>query len=61
MAMTQQAVITGGQGDLAQAMAKELFATGMSVHTPGRDELDVCDESMVDQYFSQMPEVDLLV
>ncbi len=61
MAMTQQAIITGGQGDLAQAMATELVNAGMLVSCPGRVELDVCDEVMVNSYFAEHYETDLLV
>lgn len=61
MAMTQQALITGGQGDLAQAMATELEGAGMLVHSPGRAELDVCDEARVESYFKEYAVTDLLV
>ena len=61
MAMTQQAIITGGQGDLAQAMATELVNAGMLVSCPGRVELDVCDEVMVNSYFAEHSVTDLLV
>jgi len=54
------AVITGGQGVLAQAVAQAL-SSEVDVQTPGRDELDVqCGESVLD-YFSKLEKLDLLV
>ncbi len=61
MDTTQQALITGGQGDLAQTMAAELRASRMLVRSPSRSELDICDEAMVESYFKEHAETDLLV
>jgi 3-oxoacyl-[acyl-carrier protein] reductase len=56
-------VITGGRGDLAQAIASRLTEVGYQVHAPGRDELDVTCAKSVDNYFQQpaTKEIDLLV
>ncbi|MGJ8656067.1 MAG: SDR family NAD(P)-dependent oxidoreductase [Akkermansiaceae bacterium] len=56
-----QALITGGEGALAQAVAGSLEEAGMVVEAPGRGELDVCDEVIVGEYFSGLGELDLLV
>ena len=61
--MEPVAVITGGKGDLAVAIAAELEAGGRfgSIHCPGREELDVRDEEAVGRYFSALPRIDLLI
>ncbi|MGV3659744.1 MAG: SDR family oxidoreductase [Prosthecobacter sp.] len=51
--MTLLALITGGEGDLAQALRMELEAAGMTVLAPGRAELDVTDAASVKAYFAQ--------
>lgn len=56
----KQAVITGGNGTLAQAMAAVLIASDMHVLSPSHSELDVCDISAIDSYFQQNA-ADLLV
>ena len=55
------AVITGGAGDLAGAIATELARTGIAVHAPGRDQLDVRDPASVQKFFRQLDRVDLLI
>ncbi len=55
-----QAVITGGHGALARAIASVFRQAGWQVHAPGRNELDVTDVSAIDRYF-QDREVELLV
>lgn len=55
-----RAVITGGEGDLAQEIAVHLNEHAFRVETPGRAELDVTQPDQVDAYFSKR-EVDLLV
>ena len=55
------AVITGGAGDLARAVASQLRDTGLQVHTPGRDALDVSNEESVSAFFDQLGRVDLLI
>jgi len=55
------AIVTGGQGDLAQAIASELRAGGWTVEAPGRSDLDVCSAESVKCYFGGYPEVALLV
>ncbi len=58
--VSQHAVITGGHGSLAQAIAAALPPPAWSTATPSRNELDVRDPRAVAQYFAQRP-VDLLV
>ena len=55
------AVITGGAGDLAQAIAAELVRQGLRVHTPGRDALDVTSAESVRDFFAALERVDLLI
>lgn len=56
----EQAVITGGEGDLACALAEELAQHGLQVNAPGRDELNVADAASISAYFgSKQP--DLLI
>jgi len=55
------ALLTGGQGDLAQACAESLQAVGYTVLCPGRHELDVCSQQSVDAYFASLEQLDLLV
>jgi 3-oxoacyl-[acyl-carrier protein] reductase len=55
------ALITGGAGDLAQAVRAELEAQGWTVHAPARAELDVTDKAQVQQVISALPRLDLLV
>jgi len=54
------AVITGGKGGLAQAVAGAL-GDEMEVRAPGRDELDVQAGASVLDYFSQIASLDLLI
>src|SRR3954447_11527452 len=62
MSMSERvAVITGGAGDLAHAIAAELRAQQMTVHAPGRDLLDVCAPESVTHFFSTLERVDLLI
>ena len=61
MAETVQAVITGGQGTLAQAVSISLADAGMTVHSPGRNELDVSCAESVTSYFSSREKLDLLI
>lgn len=56
----QSVVITGGTGSLGQAIAAVLQMANWQVATPGHQELDVCDQDAVHQYF-QHRSVDLLV
>ena len=55
------AVITGGAGDLAQALAAELQSAGFAVLSPGRDELDVTSSDSVRRFFAALPGLDLLI
>lgn len=55
------ALITGGQGDLAQAVRAELAGQGYAVHAPGKTELDVTNASSVEACLARHPRLDLLV
>ena len=55
------AVITGGGGDLASGLARELTREGYEVHAPGRTALDVTRAESVAAFFHALPAVDLLV
>ena len=57
--MSKIAIITGGKGDIAQAIKRKIEAE-YEVYAPGKDELDVTDISSVDRYFHAR-KVDLLV
>lgn len=47
----QTIVITGGKGDIAQSIKKELEQE-YTILTPGKEELDVTDIEMVEAYFA---------
>ncbi|MGI8436877.1 MAG: SDR family NAD(P)-dependent oxidoreductase [Chthoniobacterales bacterium] len=55
------AVITGGEGELARAIAEELRAGPMQVLAPGRDALDVASPESVKKFFDALERVDLLI
>ena len=55
------ALITGGEGDLAQSIGAELKQAGFEVVAPGRAELDVTDKASVKAFFAEMKPMDLLV
>lgn len=55
------ALITGGEGDLAQALVTALQQEGWQVLCPGRAELDVTQEDSVQRYFQQRTRLDLLI
>jgi NAD(P)-dependent dehydrogenase (short-subunit alcohol dehydrogenase family) len=57
----RQVLISGGQGDLARALAQEFRRAGAEVHAPGRKEMDVRDEAQVGAYFSQVPRLEVLI
>jgi len=54
-------LITGGEGDLARALAECLRAAGWVVHAPGRQEMDVTNVEAVAGYMKALPALDLLV
>ena len=54
-------MITGGEGDLARALAECLRAAGWVVHAPGRQEMDVTNVEAVAGYMKALPALDLLV
>jgi 3-oxoacyl-[acyl-carrier protein] reductase len=55
------AIITGGQGDLAQAIGERGVLAGWEIHCPGRSELDVTVTESVQQYIARYPRIDLLI
>lgn len=55
------ALITGGDGDLAQAIRAELESQGWEVHAPGRAEMDVTDKRQVQTVMGALPRLDLLI
>lgn len=55
------AVVTGGEGDLARALAAELEGSGYEVLAPGRSELEVSSARSVESYFASLERLDLLV
>lgn len=61
LSSTPTALITGGQGDLAQAIRTELEHAGFTVLAPGREALDVARADSVRAFFSALPQLDLLI
>jgi NAD(P)-dependent dehydrogenase (short-subunit alcohol dehydrogenase family) len=59
--LPRTAIITGGAGDLAQAIRAELQQAGFEVLAPGRDALDVMSADSVRAFFTGIKQVDLLV
>ena len=55
------ALITGGQGTLAQAICEQLRQRGWEVHAPGRDELNVTSTNGVTAYVEHLPPLDLVI
>ncbi len=58
---TRTAFITGGAGDLAQAISAELQQAGFNVLAPGRDALDVTNAGSVRAFFAGVKHLDLLI
>lgn len=56
-----QILISGGEGDLARALQKEFLHQSHCVHAPGRRAMDVVDEVQVENYFSRLQRLDILV
>lgn len=57
----ESAVVTGGQRGLGKAIAEALRGDGLTVNAPSSDDLDVADRQLVDSYFADHRELDLLV
>ena len=57
------ALVTGGEGELARAISKQLQSDGFEVLAPGRAELDVADAASVGAYFGgrDLARLELLV
>ena len=55
------ALLTGGQGALAQAIATVLTEAGWMVHAPSKSELDVRDPASIAAWFAGRERLDLLV
>ncbi|MEZ9539104.1 SDR family NAD(P)-dependent oxidoreductase [Shewanella sp. 10N.286.51.B8] len=53
-------LITGGNGDLAKSIAKNLVSLGYCVLSPERDQLDVTDALSVENYFKDR-EFDIVI
>jgi NADP-dependent 3-hydroxy acid dehydrogenase YdfG len=45
------AIITGGAGDLARAIARTLDEHGFQVYSPGKEELNVTEPASVRDFF----------
>ncbi|BDS08169.1 hypothetical protein NT6N_32090 [Oceaniferula spumae] len=56
-----QAIITGGAGDLAQALKSSFEMAKIQTLAPARTELDVTNSESVKNYFSTAGAIDLLV
>jgi NAD(P)-dependent dehydrogenase (short-subunit alcohol dehydrogenase family) len=59
--MKPVALITGGAGDLAQAIRAELESQDWIVHAPSRQEMDVTDKAQVQRVIGALDRLDLLV
>jgi 3-oxoacyl-[acyl-carrier protein] reductase len=59
--ISKVAVVTGGEGTLARAVAQGLLAEGWVVHAPGRETMDVKDSGAVKAFFARLERVDLVV
>ncbi len=55
------AIITGGDGGLATALADKLRTDGFEVIAPGRAQLDVTSPKNVETFFASIERVDLLI
>ena len=55
------ALITGGRGALARALAAELIGAGWQVIAPPRSVLDVREPDSIQQVVARLPRLDLLV
>ena len=54
-------LITGGNGDIAQAIARQLEAADWRVQAPGRDQLDVASPESVARYVREHGAPDVLI
>ncbi len=59
--MKPVALITGGSGDLAQAIRAELEAQGWVVRASSHHEMDVTDKAQVQRVFGALERLDLLI
>ena len=59
--MKRRALITGGEGDLAQAIAGELASADYKVDAPGRQALDVTSSESVAAWFAEREAYDLVI
>lgn len=55
------ALITGGGGDLAQALREELETQGWLVYAPAHAQMDVTDKAQVQCFFGALDRLDLLI
>jgi len=56
-----QVLISGGEGDLARALAGEFRGRGAGLEAPGRQAMDVRNEAQVEAYFSRYGRLDVLI
>jgi 3-oxoacyl-[acyl-carrier protein] reductase len=61
MSNPPRVLITGGDGGLARALAREFTRRGAQVDAPGRALLDVRDEKSVQAWFAKPDRLDVLV
>jgi len=59
--MKPVAVITGGSGDLAQAIRIELESQGWVVHAPSRQDMNVTDKAQVQRVIGALNRLDLFI
>jgi len=59
--MKPVAVITGGSGDLAQAIRIELESQGWVVHAPSRQDMNVTDKAQVQRVIGALDRLDLFI
>jgi NAD(P)-dependent dehydrogenase (short-subunit alcohol dehydrogenase family) len=59
--MSRVVVVTGGTKGIGKAVADRFSAAGDRVDAPGRDELDVTDDAVVERFFESLGRVDVLV
>jgi 3-oxoacyl-[acyl-carrier protein] reductase len=59
--MNERVLITGGEGDLAKAIAEAFRLAGSQVLQPGRRDLNVTDRDSVTAYMSRIGPPDLLI
>lgn len=54
-------LISGGEGGLARALVKQFSSNSHVVQAPGRKVMDVREEAQVEDYFSRLAQIDVLI